>query len=482
VFRIAQFLYNRSLTEGEAALALNIANRSYTELLQPLDHAQAAPAGFLVIQRFFVALFSNTEMAMRILPLLAGIASLFLFYAVAKRILKSSALTFSLILIAAGDHLIYFASEVKQYSTDVFWALCIIILTLWLMEHRRRLLPVIIFSLVSALSLWFSHPAVFVYAGCILVILIPLVIKKSWKELAFLLMIILIPIISFALHYLFILKAAAGNQQLIDFWQSAFMPLPPTSVKELAWFPYVFLRTFKFPIGFSVYTLGLAVISFLFGCLSMLRTQKRLLALMMFPVLFTLVASGLHKYPFEGRLILFLTPLFIIIIAEGLDFLREGIARYHFPSSMVMVLVLLFYPVGNSLYRLIKPRAPEELRPVMKYVAEQKRSSDVIYLYYASVHAYRYYAPRLGFDPNIKPGIEARDNWTLYFNDIDTYRDKDRVWFLFSHIATTHHVDEEELFLSYLDKIGTQIDQFSAPGASAYLYDLTLMKGQYINQ
>ena len=37
VLRIAQFIYNRSLTEGEAALALNIVQRSYSQLLKPLD-------------------------------------------------------------------------------------------------------------------------------------------------------------------------------------------------------------------------------------------------------------------------------------------------------------------------------------------------------------------------------------------------------------------------------------------------------------
>jgi len=140
--RIAQFLYNRSLTEGEAALALNIINKSYTDLLQPLDHTQAAPVGFLFIQRFMVTLFGNTELAMRTFPLLTGITSLFLFYSIAKRILKPSALSFGLILFAAGDHLIYFASEVKQYSADVCWALCIILIALQLVQHRKKVTPI----------------------------------------------------------------------------------------------------------------------------------------------------------------------------------------------------------------------------------------------------------------------------------------------------------------------------------------------------
>jgi len=478
LLRIAQFIYNRSLTEGEAALALNIINKSYADLLQPLDFAQAAPVGFLISQRFMISILGNTEMTLRMIPLIAALASLILFLDVAKRILKPTALTIGLILFAVGDHLIYFASEVKQYSTDVFWALCIILLALWLLKHKNSLVPVIIYSLVSAFSLWFSHPVLFVISTCSLVIVIVLIKQRSWPVLARFLIIMIVPCASFALHYMLVLAAAARNQELIAFWQPAFMPLPPASFKDLTWYPYVFLRTFKFPIGFSVYTLGLAVISFIFGFLTMLRTRKRLLAMVLFPVLITLIVSGMYKYPFEGRLILFLTPLFIIIIAEGLDFLREGVARYHFPSSIFVVLVLLLYPVGHSWYRLIVPRAPEELRPIMQYVSAHKRSSDEIYLYYASAHAYRYYAPRFGFDPDIQPGVEARNDWTHYYTDIEQYTGKGRVWFLFSHIATTYGVDEEKLFVSYLTASGEQLDYFSAPGAAAYLYDMTSLSRQ----
>ena len=66
LLRVAQFLYNRSLTEGEAALALNIIEKSYSQLLHPLDYAQAAPVGFLIAQRFMASLFGTTEMAMRV--------------------------------------------------------------------------------------------------------------------------------------------------------------------------------------------------------------------------------------------------------------------------------------------------------------------------------------------------------------------------------------------------------------------------------
>jgi len=61
-----------------------------------------------------------------------------------------------------------------------------------------------------------------------------------------------------------------------------------------------------------------------------------------------------------------------------------------------------------------------------------------------------------------------------YQEDLDKLRGQKRVWILFSHIWRTGGVDEEVLFLNYLDMIGSRLDSIQATGASAYLYDLSI--------
>src|SRR5881392_4485369 len=54
VLRLARYLANRSLWLDEVLLARNILDRSFTGLLAPLDLNQAAPIGFLMLQKLAV--------------------------------------------------------------------------------------------------------------------------------------------------------------------------------------------------------------------------------------------------------------------------------------------------------------------------------------------------------------------------------------------------------------------------------------------
>ena len=88
VLRILRYLSNRSLWLDEAYLADSILTYSFKQLLtQPLLYWQAAPVGFLMLQKCAVTLFGTSEYALRIVPLIAGLASLPLFYGVIRRCL-----------------------------------------------------------------------------------------------------------------------------------------------------------------------------------------------------------------------------------------------------------------------------------------------------------------------------------------------------------------------------------------------------------
>src|SRR6185503_14605680 len=86
LLRVRQYLTGRSLWADEAMLALNIVNRNFAGLLQPLDYDQGAPIGFLLVEKIFNSVLGKNELALRLLPLLVGLISLWLFYRLLKQI------------------------------------------------------------------------------------------------------------------------------------------------------------------------------------------------------------------------------------------------------------------------------------------------------------------------------------------------------------------------------------------------------------
>ena len=74
--RTVQYLSNRSLWGDEVNLALNIIDRSYGELSQVLDNNQAAPLGFLWLEKLATQIWGNSEYALRLFPFLSSIVSL----------------------------------------------------------------------------------------------------------------------------------------------------------------------------------------------------------------------------------------------------------------------------------------------------------------------------------------------------------------------------------------------------------------------
>ena len=73
-------------------------------------------------------------------------------------------------------------------------------------------------------------------------------------------------------------------------------------------------------------------------------------------------------------------------------------------------------------------------------------------------------------------GVDSHQQWASYEEDLNKLRGKKRVWILFSLVWQTGGVDEEALFLNYLDLFGTRLDSHQVTGASAYLYDLSVRR------
>lgn len=476
VVRLVQYLSNRSLWGDEVNVALNIVNRSYLELLKPLDHNQAAPPGFLWIEKTAVQLFGNSEYALRLFPFVAGIIALLAFYKLANTYASKFAVPIAITLFACLKYTVYYTTEVKQYSSDVMIALLLCLLLLPLRHKLLNLKQLVGLSLLGAVFIWISHPTVFVMAGIEVGYFLTAANKQRLKLLVNRLPMYLTWLLSFASLYFLTVRGTLENDTLTSAWDARF----PDSIFDVVWLLDTFGRFFYNPLGFLGFTDGVAIFAFIVGCVACYRRSRMTLLGITAPMIATLIASYLYQYPFRERLVLFLAPLGILIIAEGIAFLltRPRQHKFFWILGILVGSILLIPPILQTGKLIVQPEKIEEIRPVIAYVKAQQQPDDRLYVYPSAENQFAYYAPKFGYAPtdyvigvnSITAGkgknrqISAKE-LKQFRREIRQFKDEARVWFLFSHLTQA----EEESAAASVQLLGQQLDAFRQPGASVYL-------------
>ncbi len=485
VIRLIQYISNRSLWADEAVLALNIVNRSYSELTQPLDYDQVAPIGFLWIEKFFVNLLGNNEYVLRLFPLIAGMVSLFIFAIIARRYLENLGRVIAILLFSTLSSIVYYSTEVKQYSTDILISLLLCYLLAPYGRKKLTIFQTIIKSISVVICLWLSHPAIFIFAAIGLVELVNLIINKNTDKLQQKTIIYTSGLVSFSILYLGFLNQANDNQNLLTSWGDAF----PNHPLNIIWYLDAFGKFFYKPLGFEYYKIfgfvinldAIAIALFLCGCFAYFKKNKIILCILLFPLLTTFAGAALQLYPFRNRVVLFLAPFFIIAIAEGINWIfTRKLHRIISIFLACLIILTIAYPVVESSTSYVKPQQKEEIKEVIHYIRQREQPQDILYIYQRGIYQFLYYAEKYGYQPeDYILGVEDLDIYDgskfseaelqRYKNDLDKLRGNSRVWLLFSHVTrNTEYIPIK----TYLDTIGTEVDMFEAKGSFVYLYNL----------
>ncbi len=507
ILHSSQYLFNRSLWVDEASIVLMVIDESYSEFLKPSE----TPIGFLIAEKFLVQILGDSEYVLRLIPFLSGILALLLFLKMAPYFINPTAVPIALVLFATSGPFIYYSSALKQYSSDVVITLVLYSIAINLLTKRSIMLQTFIFGVVGAGAIWFSHPAMLVITGLGGCISLFWLIKKEWLKIRIVTIAYGFWIASFVVLYFISLRVAVTYEAGQQFWVDHFMPLPPSSFVDIAWFIKIFFEFVGYAIRIPMFKTFLGLVEHIYGifasllgltpsiraslpeilwlllsgfgwlslyliggsiglvgCFSLLSQSKEKWLLLISPILITLIASGLHKYPFGTRLILFLLPSLYVFLGEGCSWIRKK-SRETFPlAGFALILVLCGPIIVFASQELFSPGTHEESRPVIRYLLEHKQAGDTLYVYYASEGVFKYYARRFDFHEPYIQGVMSRENWNNYIRDLQQLRGKKRVWLFFSHAYA-----EEAFFLFYLDTIGKRLDSFKDVRASVYLYDLS---------
>jgi hypothetical protein len=483
--RLRQYFSGRSLWADEAMLALNIVNRSFAELFQPLDYDQGAPLGFLLVEKLFNSILGRHELVLRLFPLLAGLASLGLFYHLLMSLRggaeqrRSVAVApwrhnlLSLALFAVNPQLVYYTSESKQYIVDAAVTLGLLVLAIPIFQSQMHRRSFLVLGLAGIFALWFSHPALFALAGIGITLLIHFLRARDYPNLRVTLIAGLLWLLNLAVLYFISLRGLSRNDYLANYWMEGFMPLPPWS--NLNWLSELIIYQFDIRL---IPLLVLIIIPA--GWFVLFREQRSIALAIAFTALFAFSASALRLYPVSGRLSLFLIPLGILLLGKPVEFVRRVFSQNKFASMVVTIVLagyLMFNPLVTSIRNFISPKYYEHIRPTMQILSESWKDGDALFVTAWAEPAFRFYAPFYGLDgiEFVSSAIEDYPDGEKLKSRIDPLIGQKRVWVLFSHVYEQGGFNERDYLTAYLDQIGEKRREILKSGTSVYLffYDLS---------
>jgi hypothetical protein len=362
--RIVRLVIPSPIWGDEAMLALNFLERDYAGLTQYLDYAQVAPVFFLWAERFVLVTIGAEDWAIRLVPFLASVGGLLLFWDFARRTVTPTAAAIAVGILAVSVWPVSMAATVKPYSSDLFWSAVLLSLAARWHQRPERLWPLILLAAMVPIALGSSYPAVFV-AGGVSLYLLPVAwkAKRSWK-------------VWFAIYNLAMLAsfatifATVGRAQvdptkgttgsfMRSYWSNGF---PPESLSD---WPLWLLETntgrmFAYPMGDSRGGSSLTTLLFLAGIWWCWRNGSRpLLIVCLVPFALNLAAAIVGKYPYAGccRLSQHLAPAICLLAGVGWAYALELYAPLRTDRLKHVRRIagfLIIFGTANLIFRCVK--------------------------------------------------------------------------------------------------------------------------------
>jgi hypothetical protein len=510
-FRAIQYAADRSLWFDEAALSLNILHRSAAELTRTLDFAQAAPLGFLELEKLATHAFGDGEPALRLLPFICGLASVPLFAVLALRILRPAPALLATLLFACAVGPVYYASEAKQYSGDVAVAIGLALLATLIVDDALSGSGKVAASLAGVAAMSLSHASVFVAGGIALTLAVRALLRRDRR--AFEAFAATAP---WALMGIFVVAFTSARVTRLE---TVIRSSPGayghgSSVGSQAnWISDVasgLIRSMGYSEGARSPErylhwpfLALALV----GAVGLARRRPTSGAFLLLPFAVTWVASALNKYPIFDRTVLFLVPATVLFIAEGAAVLVRA-ARWRIlrvGTAGVLAAAVLLVPLVHAVEHSVDPLQHEEIKQALGYVRSHWHRGDALFVDRGTRFALRYYLdcscldaaevrgpgltwrfgetsgghgrqpmPLRDVDPRFVLGrLDVRTPGT-FANQLHGLEGRRRVWVLYTHSSNQSAAQRIAATVRTLARVDRRLASFEAVGAHVYLYDLRL--------
>ena len=393
--RLKGFVANPSLWHDECALGWNIKFKSYIELFGHLRFLQVAPPLFMVATKFLINLFNASnnpnlfDFITKIIPFTCGTLSIFVFYQICKSVFTTKkTIALALFLFAINATLINYSFEFKQYGSDMFCILLVILFFIKLNLSKINYKNLILASAGFSLLIWFSFTTVFFIGAGFINLLLK---RKNIKKILILFLPIFISILLYLKFYL--LGTYHDNSKgMLGFWANEFV-LP--NLSNLLYLLVENIKYFFHPAKCVLFFIVLMI-----GGIFIFFKEKKyeFINIILLAFLFLIIASTMHFYPFAKRLILFLIPIFILLLTKPLDRVNFSNRIKSFFVLLMLICILLPQLFATFHYLKIKRLNKGEFpREMMEYMIHNLKPTDIIFVNKASNIDYYYYSSFYSF-------------------------------------------------------------------------------------
>jgi hypothetical protein len=419
---IYQWYLTRPLWVDEEMIALNFRDRSVTELTGPLWLHQGAPLGWLILQRVLLLAFDAGERTLRALPVLFGVATLWVAVWAGRRWLRPVGAAVFTLLCSFGLYISFFPLEAKHYSADTFFGLLLPALAVWTLEpverdgevRQNRILT---WWLVASVALWLANGALFTAPACAAVMGL-VIFQRAGSRNALMSMVPgVILLASFGAHYWLTLRYMLHSEYLQEYWWHAFPPDAADPLQVLSWLASRIPMLAANPGGSSMWpAFWIAAVT---GAAIALRRHFSLGAVLIAVPASAFVFGALHLVPLEERLSLWILPPLYLAIAVAAEQLRPHIA-----VIAALVALLATGDIVRTGVHDIRVRPEENKhglddRAGVRFLMAQRQPGDVLVTMRMGLPAVWWYAginvapPNLGraFEQDGTPVLEVHHRW-----------------------------------------------------------------------
>jgi hypothetical protein len=381
IARLTGYLLNPPLSNDETQLALNLMDRSYGGLLSRLDFNQAAPPGFLMLEKLVLSAFGTSPLALRLLPLIAGVAICFVAYRLVVELDAKPAALLAAGLVAFSSPLVDYASTSKQYSSDALVS-AVLFLVMLRIRGRFSVRGALILMVAGPIAVFVSYPAAFVLAAMWGALTVENAVAWKWRRVVALIAVGVVWAASVLAAYVLTLASIHQIQRTSgQAWMSSWS-LAARTIGGIA----RYLISIPDLRGAGAAVTAVAVAVALVGLKALSVRSAPLAWVFIGATCLAGAAILLGLYPAFARTFVFMAPAVLLLVALSVC------AQVSRGRGVIIAFVVLL--IGLSVYGTIaRIQTRNDLGPpsTLRFLLAHARPGDTLYVSRTAQYAFRYY-------------------------------------------------------------------------------------------